>query len=509
MSARGYFRLIAASILVLTVGTAVLVLVLAPEKKEWTWLVIQICAVAVIILLAILYRKTVRPIDTLSRGIDLLKEQDFSTRLRPVGQTDADRIIELFNRMSRQLHEDEVRAQEQNHFLELLIAASPMGVLIMDIDGKLSSANPAMCRFLGLTGIGTYKGLSLDESGLPLLRLMASVEPDSGRILQTDPLHIYRCTQSSFMDRGFPHTFYMVEPLTEELYEAEKRGYRKVIRIISHEVNNTMAGLTSALGAMQQSSADSGDEDTASMLSILLSRIDRMSRFITDYASMARIPDPVCRPVDANSFLRRTAPFLESLKGRRQIAVVLDLNDNAGEVSIDPVLMEQVLTNIVKNAVEAFPPDTPDTASGTAESEQPDAASIQTCSRYCVAHCKHDTAPNIPDADSGHYLTDNQNNAIEASANTSRNQITIVSRPGYWCISDNGLPIPEEAARNLFTPFFSTKPDGKGIHPRDTHPLRHPLQSRHRSRRPHPLRALLPLIHPVLIFTTPSPPTVS
>ena len=43
---------------------------------------------------------------------------------------------------------------------------------------------------------------------------MASVEPDSGRILQTDPLHIYRCTQSSFMDRGFPHTFYMVEPLT-------------------------------------------------------------------------------------------------------------------------------------------------------------------------------------------------------------------------------------------------------------------------------------------------------
>ena len=370
MSARGYFRLIAALILVLTVGTAVLVLVLAPEKKEWTWLVIQICAVAVIILLAILYRKTVRPIDTLSRGIDLLKEQDFSTRLRPVGQTDADRIIELFNRMSHQLHEEEVRAQEQNHFLELLIAASPMGVLIMDIDGKLSSANPAMCRFLGLTGIGTYKGLSLDESGLPLLRLMASVEPDSGRILH--PLHIYRCTQSSFMDRGFPHTFYMVEPLTEELYEAEKRGYRKVIRIISHEVNNTMAGLTSALGAMQQSSADSGDEDTASMLSILLSRIDRMSRFITDYASMARIPDPVCRPVDANSFLRRTAPFLESLKGRRQIAVVLDLNDS---------------------------------------------------------DCR----------------------------------ITITSKPGYWCIADNGAPIPEEVARNLFTPFFSTKPDGKGI----------------------------------------------
>ncbi|HIR72685.1 MAG TPA: PAS domain-containing protein [Candidatus Coprenecus pullicola] len=424
MGARGYFRLIAVSILVLTVGTAVLVLVLPPEHRSWTYLAIQLCAIAVILLLVILYRKTVKPLGTLSEGIDLLKEQDFSTRLRQVGQADADRIIELFNRMSRQLHEEEVRAQEQNHFLELLIAASPMGVLIMDIDGKISSANPAMCRFLNLTDIGEYKGLALDGSGLPLLQLMASVEPDSGRILQTDPLHIYRCTCSSFMDRGFPHPFYMVEPLTEELYEAEKRGYRKVIRIISHEVNNTMAGLTSALGAMEQSSAGSGDEDTASMLSILLSRIDRMSRFITEYASMARIPDPVCRPVEANTFLRRTAPFLESLKGRRQIAQILDLDDNAGEVSIDPVLMEQVLTNIVKNAVEAFPPDTPDTASGTAESVQP------------VPHSKP-------------YL--------------SRNQITIVSRPGYWCISDNGLPIPEEAARNLFTPFFSTKPDGKGI----------------------------------------------
>ena len=383
MGARGYFRLIAVSILVLTVGTAVLVLVLPPEHRSWTYLAIQLCAIAVILLLVILYRKTVKPLGTLSEGIDLLKEQDFSTRLRQVGQADADRIIELFNRMSRQLHEEEVRAQEQNHFLELLIAASPMGVLIMDIDGKISSANPAMCRFLNLTDIGEYKGLALDGSGLPLLQLMASVEPDSGRILQTDPLHIYRCTCSSFMDRGFPHPFYMVEPLTEELYEAEKRGYRKVIRIISHEVNNTMAGLTSALGAMEQSSAGSGDEDTASMLSILLSRIDRMSRFITEYASMARIPDPVCRPVEANTFLRRTAPFLESLKGRRQIAQILDL--------------------IVKNAVEAFPPDSSD--------------------------CR----------------------------------ITITSKPGYWCIADNGTPIPEEVARNLFTPFFSTKPDGKGI----------------------------------------------
>lgn len=404
MSSRGYFILIAA-LLALLVAALIAFAFIAGTNGLQTWMyaAAQLFLLATAILLTILYRKTVKPMNTLSGGINLIREQDFSTRLRPVGQKDADRIIELFNRMSDQLHNEELRIQEQNHFLDLLIEASPMGVLIMDIDSRISSANPAMNRFLGIQDIGPYRGMRLEDCPLPLLKLLTALQPDEGRILQTDPLHIYRCTLSSFMDRGFPHPFYMVEPLTEELYEAEKRGYKKVIRVISHEVNNTMAGITSALYAIQQTSTDSGDEDTAAMLSILLSRIDRMSRFITEYASMARIPDPVCRPTDASAFLHRVLPFLESLKGQKRIAFITEIDDNAGEVSIDQVLMEQVLTNIVKNAVEAFPEDARDA------------------------------------------------------------RITVTARQGYWCVADNGDPIPEETARNLFTPFFSTKPEGKGI----------------------------------------------
>lgn len=413
MSSRGYFILIAA-LLALLVAALIAFAFIAGTNGLQTWMyaAAQLFLLATAILLTILYRKTVKPMNTLSGGINLIREQDFSTRLRPVGQKDADRIIELFNRMSDQLHNEELRIQEQNHFLDLLIEASPMGVLIMDIDSRISSANPAMNRFLGIQDIGPYRGMRLEDCPLPLLKLLTALQPDEGRILQTDPLHIYRCTLSSFMDRGFPHPFYMVEPLTEELYEAEKRGYKKVIRVISHEVNNTMAGITSALYAIQQTSTDSGDEDTAAMLSILLSRIDRMSRFITDYASMARIPDPVCRPTDASAFLHRVLPFLESLKGQKRIAFITEIDDNAGEVSIDQVLMEQVLTNIVKNAVEAFPEDASDASD----------------------------ASDARDA-----------------------RITVTARQGYWCVADNGDPIPEETARNLFTPFFSTKPEGKGI----------------------------------------------
>lgn len=404
MGSRGYFRLIAVLLIVVVAASIGFALMMADEGTgSWIYVAAQVLLIAAVVLLVILYQKTIKPLNTLSGGIDLIKEQDFSTRLRPVGQKDADRIIELFNRMSDRLHNEELRIQEQNHFLDQLIAASPAGVLIMNIGHRIDSSNPALDRMLGIRSIEPYRGQSLQDSPLPLLRLLAGLQPDEGRILQTDPLHIYRCTLSSFMDRGFPHPFYMVEPLTEELYEAEKRGYKKVIRVISHEVNNTMAGITSALYAIQQTSTDSGDGDTAAMLSILLSRIDRMSRFITDYASMARIPDPVCRPVDACAFLRRVLPFLESLRGQKQIAFVTEIDEKAGEVPIDQVLMEQVLTNIVKNAVEAFPDGSPDA------------------------------------------------------------RITVTARPGYWCVADNGAPIPEETALHLFTPFFSTKPDGKGI----------------------------------------------
>ena len=235
MGSRGYFRLIAVLLIIVVAASIGFALMMADEGTgSWIYVAAQVLMIAAVVLLVILYQKTIKPLNTLSGGIDLIKEQDFSTRLRPVGQKDADRIIELFNRMSDRLHNEELRIQEQNHFLD-------------DISHRIDSSNPALDRMLGIRSIEPYRGQLLQDSPMPLLRLLAGLQPDEGRILQTDPLHIYRCTLSSFMDRGFPHPFYMVEPLTEELYEAEKRGYKKVIRVISHEVNNTMAGITSAL----------------------------------------------------------------------------------------------------------------------------------------------------------------------------------------------------------------------------------------------------------------------
>ena len=98
------------------------------------------------------YRKAVKPLQTIGNAMDLLNEQDFSSRLAPVGQREADRIVQLFNRLMDQLKNERLHVREQNHFLYLLISASPMGVILFDFNLRVTGLNAAALRFLG--GLG-------------------------------------------------------------------------------------------------------------------------------------------------------------------------------------------------------------------------------------------------------------------------------------------------------------------------------------------------------------------
>ena len=79
--------------------------------------------------------------------MNLLNEQDFSSRLSHVGQHDADRIVDVFNRMMNELKMERLRLREQNHFLDLIIKSSPMGVVILDFDNKITSINASAVAY--------------------------------------------------------------------------------------------------------------------------------------------------------------------------------------------------------------------------------------------------------------------------------------------------------------------------------------------------------------------------
>lgn len=346
-------------------------------------------------------RKIVKPLELIGNGMDLLREQDFSSRLTQVGQFEADRVVNIFNRMMDQLKNERLRLREQNHFLDLLIQASPMGVVIVDFDGRITQVNPMAVKMFGLPAEQLH-GCKLAEVQAALAKELARMKRDETAVVRLNDSNIYKCTCTTFTDSGFPHPFYLMERMTDELMRAEKKAYEKVIRMIAHEVNNTTAGITSALdSAWQVLSEEQGMDDLCGMMRVCMERCYSMSRFITRFADVVKIPEPVLAPVDLNVLATSCARFMESVCKERNIGLRLECDPEAGLVKADVSLMEQVLVNILKNAVESIGSD--------------GEIIVRTAAKAFVE------------------------------------------------IVDNGPGISKEVESKLFSPFFSTKPNGQGI----------------------------------------------
>ncbi|WP_286334502.1 sensor histidine kinase [Bacteroides caecimuris] len=355
----------------------------------------------IFIYLIFFYRKIVKPLNTIGSGMELLREQDFSSRLSPVGQYEADRIVNIFNRMMEQLKNERLRLREQNHFLDLLIKASPMGVIITSLDEDLSELNPMALKMLGVRLEGV-QGKKMKEIDSPLAVELANLPKGETVTVRLNDSNIYRCTHSSFIDRGFQHPFYLVETLTDEVMKAEKKAYEKVIRMIAHEVNNTTAGITSTLDTVEQAlSSEEGMEDICNVMRVCTDRCFSMSRFITRFADVVKIPEPTLSPVCLNSLLLTCTRFMEGICADRHIRIRMELDESLAKVMLDVALFEQVLVNIIKNAAE--------------------------------------------------------------SIETDGEIVLRTLSPAAIEIMDNGKGIDKETQAKLFSPFFSTKPDGQGI----------------------------------------------
>ena len=246
MKLKGYFWILAVS----GTGAAAALGVLAlPEKPLLFWSA-EAGALIILLLFIGLYRKLVRPYQLLFSGIDLLRQQDFASRLRPIRNREANQLIEVFNRMITQLKQERSEVREKNHFLDLLIQASPQGVIILDFDERISEINPAGLKLLKIEDFSQVKGLSLAEAPCELTRELAGLELYDETVIRTADRRVYRCIKSSFMDRGFVHPFLLVEELTREVMKLEKESYERIIRMIAHEVNNSVGAIGSTLCAV-------------------------------------------------------------------------------------------------------------------------------------------------------------------------------------------------------------------------------------------------------------------
>lgn len=400
MKLRIFFLLLA---LLLMVAWGLMFLIMPIKEVGWKFYLVEGIITLSLIYLVYFYHKVVKPLDTIANGMDLLREQDFSSRLKSVGQLEADRIVDIFNRMMQQLKEERLRLREQNHFLDLLISVSPMGVVILTFDGKVSMANKAALQFLEVDTEEDILDKGMEDLKTPLAEEMSHLPKDTTETIRLSDSHIYRCSRLSFVDRGFAHPFFLIESLTSEVMKAEKKAYEKVIRMIAHEVNNSVAGITSTLDTVDDALQTMDDtDDLREVMKVCVERGYRLSRFITRFADVVKIPEPQLEEVRLNDRISACERFLENICQDHQVDLRMDLCEENPWVEIDTSLFEQVLINMVKNSVESI--------------EEKGVITLRTS-----------------------------------------------ASPVMLEVADTGRGISKEVETKLFTPFFSTKPNGQGI----------------------------------------------
>ena len=387
----------------LLIAVWIILLFITTQENGWRFYLIEGITTVSLIYLVYFYKKVIKPLNSIAGGMDLLRAQDFSSRLAPVGQQEADRIVQVFNRMMDQLKEERLRLREQNHFLDLLISVSPMGVIILTLDERISMANKAALDFLDEGTEADIQDKTIDELSSSLAEELSRMPKDTTATIRLSDSRIYRCSRLSFIDRGFAHPFFLIESLTSEVMKAEKKAYEKVIRMIAHEVNNSVAGITSTLDTVDDALQSMEDtEDLREVMKVCIERSYSMSRFITNFADVVKIPEPQLEEVQLNDRVIACKLFMENVCHHRNIALRMELCEENPMVCMDTSLFEQVIINIIKNAAESI---------GT----------------------------------NGEII------------------IRTSDSPAMLEIGDTGTGNSKEVEAKLFTPFFSTKPNGQGI----------------------------------------------
>ena len=365
---------------------------------------VLVCSLATGIALT---RLLFRNIDIARSGVQLISDHDFTSRLRPVGQPDIDALIGVYNRMVDSLRDERARLQEQHHFLAHILRVSPSGIVILDFDRRIDTVNPAAQRLFDCEA-AALTGRRLDQLSLPLADALMQLPANGTAVLSLTASRRARCHHGTFIDRGFARRFFLVEELTEELRQAERGAYEKLIRVMAHEVNNSVTASNSLL----TSSLTYGTEltpasrpDFERALGVVIERTDRLNRFMRSFADVFRLPAPMKTPVPVVALLENSVRLLSARPEAFGVRWNWNVDDRNLAVAMDRGQIEQALLNVLQNAV--------------------DAAGAQ-----------------------GTVLI-----RLE-SRNGGRPKVMI---------EDSGPGIAPEAQINLFTPFFSTKPNGQGI----------------------------------------------
>jgi two-component system nitrogen regulation sensor histidine kinase NtrY len=341
----------------------------------------------------------IHPLQTMSNLLAALREGDYSIRARGARPDDAlGEVLLEINTLGETLRLQRLGAFEATALLRTIMAEIEVAVFTFDPDRRLRLVNRAGEHLLGQS-IDKLLGRTADQLGL-----VGCFDVD-----QDEPLTLsfpggsgrWRVGRRTFREHGLPHELVVLTDLSRMLREEERRAWQRLVRVLGHEMNNSLAPIKSLAGSLEtlvrrEPMPRDWKEDAESGLRSIGARADSLSRFMQAYTRLAKLPPPQKEDVDLGELVRRVV----NLEPRLKVEVI---PGPKLQISADAAQIEQVLINLVHNAVDA---------------------------------------------------------ALE-----TKGAVTICWRESADCVevivTDEGEGIMNPG--NLFVPFFTTKPEGSGI----------------------------------------------
>lgn len=367
------------------------------------------------ILALVLHEQTVKPLQTLANVVGALREEDYSFRARGAVAEDALGELSLeVNALADLLADQRIRAIEATALLRRVVEEIDAPLFAFDPDRVLRLVNPAGERLLQQAAIRLL-GRTAEEIGLADCLTAANESlvalPANSRSAR------WLVRQSKFREKGAPHTLIVLSDVSRALREEERSAWQRLIRVLGHELNNSLAPIKSIAGSLGGRLGESGlnaehRQDFERGLAIIEARTTSLNRFLQAYRQLAQMPPPVIKRVALPPLVERVA-FLET-----RIAVEIFPGPDV-TVMVDADQIEQMLINLVRNAVEA-----------------------------------------ALEVSAGSGVSGSSLNGAETQPRVSLHWV-VEDQSVVLTIDDNGPGLLNPS--NAFVPFYTTKPAGSGI----------------------------------------------
>ena len=381
------------------------------------WIALPSLLIAWAFAVSLILEQIIRPLQTLANVVAALREDDYSFRARGGRRNDAmgDLALEI-NALAGMLQVQRVGAMEAMALVERVMKSMQSPVLAFDPDGKLKLLNSAAESAFNLRPQNSRPRpfVKPDASRLDLERLLQAEDNDLLSLSNSQQSARWVVKRTTFRLRGIPHTLFVLSDVSEALREEERLAWERLIRVLGHEINNSLTPIKSIAGSLRSRLASEEtyseeNEDFARGLEVIEDRAESLNRFLQAYRELMGLPAPRLEPISLTATIRRVA----QLETRVQVGVIIATGQDL-TILADPDQLAQALINLIRNAAEAaLSADVPRLSTAT---------------------------PHKP--------------KVEIDWGTTREEIVIT-------ITDNGPGLTNES--NLFVPFYTTKPSGTGI----------------------------------------------